>query len=55
MATICNDPTNKLYFYDTDGRYTGTFLSTPVKPRYIGFDTKGRFVLISTNQIIIYN
>jgi hypothetical protein len=55
MATICSDPTNKLYFYDTDGTYTGTFLSTPVNPRYIGFDTKGRFVVISFNQISIYN
>ena len=55
MATICSDPTNKLYLYNTDGTYTGTNLSTPSKPRYIGFDTKGRFVLISTNQIIIYN
>jgi hypothetical protein len=55
MATICSDPTNKLYLYNSNGTYTGTSLSTPKNPRYIGFDTKGRFILISTNQTIIYN
>jgi hypothetical protein len=55
MATICSDPTNKLYLYNSNGTYTGTSLSTPVNPRYIGFDTKGRFILISYYQMIIYN
>jgi DNA-binding beta-propeller fold protein YncE len=55
MATICSDPANKLYLYKTDGTYSGTNLSTPAKPRYIGFDSTGRFVLISKSQIIIYN
>jgi hypothetical protein len=55
MATICSNPTNKLYLYNSNGTYTGTSLLTPVNPRYIGFDTKGRFVLISTNQTTIYN
>jgi hypothetical protein len=55
MATICSDPINQLYLYNSNGTYTGTSLSTPKNPRYIGFDTKGRFILISVNQIIIYN
>jgi hypothetical protein len=54
MATSC-DLRNKLYLYTQNGTYTGTSLSTPALPRYIGFDTKGRFVLISFNQISIYN
>ncbi len=55
MATICSNPTNKLYLYNSSGTYTGTSLSTPVNPRYIGFDTKGRFVLISQSLVIIYS
>jgi hypothetical protein len=47
MATICINRIKKLYLYNQDGRYTGTSLSIPVYPRYIGFDTKERFVLIS--------
>ncbi len=55
MATICSYPTNILYLFNIDGTYTGTSLPTPVKPRYIGFDSTGRFVLISKSQVIIYN
>jgi hypothetical protein len=55
MATICSDPTNKLYLYNSNGTYTGTSLSTPSNTRYIGFDAKGRFVVISRYQISVYN
>ncbi len=55
MARICSESTNKLFFYNSNGTYTGTSLSTPVNPRCIGFDTKGRFFLISHYQIIIYD
>ena len=54
MATSCNNPINKLYLYTPDGKYIGSSLTTPIAPRYIGFDSRGRFVLILTNQIIIY-
>ena len=55
FATSCNNPTNKLYLYTSNRTYTGSSLSTPIAPRYIGFDIKERFVLISTNQILINN
>jgi hypothetical protein len=54
MARSC-DLTNNLCLYTQDGIYTGTSLFIPLYPQYFGFNTKGRFVLISTNQISIYN
>ncbi len=53
MATICSFP--QLYLYNSNGTYTGTSLSTPSNTRYIGFDAKGRFVVISRYQISVYN
>jgi hypothetical protein len=53
VATLCS--ISKLYLYNSNGTYTGNSLSTPKNPRYIGFDTKGRFVLISQSQVFIYN
>ena len=55
MATACNDPTNKLYLFSPSGSYTGKSITTTYAPRYIGFDSKGRFILISWYQINIYN
>ena len=55
MATACDDPTNKLYLYSPNGSFTGKSLTTPVNPRFIGFDSKSRFIQISSEQIIIYN
>jgi hypothetical protein len=55
MASSCNYTMNNLYLLTQDGNYTGISLSTPTFPRYIGFDIKGRFVLISFHQISVYN
>ena len=54
MATTCF-LSNKLYLFSPDGSFTGKSIATPLYPRYIGFDSKGRFILISTSQINIYN
>ena len=54
MATAC-DPTNKLYLFSPDGSFTGKSITAPSHPLYIGFDSKGRFILISQKQISIYN
>ena len=55
MATSCDNPTKKLYLLSQNGSLTGKSITTPIYPRYIGFDSKGRFILISKNQINIYN
>ena len=55
MATTCANPTNKLYLFSPNGSFTGKSITTPRYPQYIGFDSKGRFILISWNQISIYN
>ena len=54
MATTCNYPTNKLYLFSPDGSFTGKSITTPLYPHYIGFDSKGRFIQISEEQISIY-
>jgi hypothetical protein len=53
MATSCSN--NKLYLYYPNGTYIGKSLNTPDNPRYIGFDSKGRFVQISWLQVSVYN
>ena len=53
MVTTCN--TNQLYLYYPNGTFTGKSFTTPTDPRYIGYDSKGRFVLISWYEISIYN
>ena len=53
MITTC-DP-DQLYLYYPNGSYIGKHFTTPTSPRYIGFDSKGRFVQISFTQISIYN
>ena len=55
MATSCGNPTNKLYLFSPDGSLARKSLTTPNRPYYIGFDSKGRFIQISDNQINIYN
>jgi len=55
MATTCSYPTNKLYLFSPDGSFTGKSITTPSDPSYIGFDSKGRFIIISGYQISIYN
>jgi hypothetical protein len=53
MATSCNN--NQLYLYYPNGTFTGKSLNTSADPRYIGFDSKGRFVQISWKKISIYS
>ena len=55
MATTCSYPTNKLYLFSPDGSFTNKTITTPSDPSYIGFDSKGRFIIISGYQISIYN
>jgi hypothetical protein len=53
MATSCSN--NKLHLYYPNGTYIGKSLNTPDNPRYIGFDSKGRFIQISWEKISIYS
>jgi hypothetical protein len=53
MATSCHN--NQLYLYYPNGTYLGKNFITPVGPFYIGYDSNGRFVQISSTQINIYN
>ena len=55
MATSCDNPANKLYLFSPNGSFTGKSITTPQYPRYIGFDSKDRFIQISWKQISIYN
>ena len=54
MATSCSYPTNTLYLFTPDGSFTDKSIKTPSIPDYIGFDSKGRFILILDGQISIY-
>jgi hypothetical protein len=53
MAINC-ETINEINFYYSNGTYTGKSLATFQKPVYVGFDSKGRFVIILKNQISIY-
>ena len=55
MATACSSPTYKLYLFSPNGSFTGKSITTTDRPQYIGFDSKGRFILNSDKQISIYN
>ena len=55
IATSCDYPIDKLYLYAPNGSFTGKSLTSPTSPRYIGFDSKGRFFQISSQQISVYN
>jgi hypothetical protein len=52
MATSCI--TGKLYLYDNILSFTGKSISTAINPISNAFDSKGRFVVVSANQISIY-
>ena len=54
MATSCFSA-NKLYLFSPNGSFTGKSITTPIRPHYIGFDSKGRFIQISSQQISIFN
>ena len=55
IAITCEYPSNKFYLFSQNGSYTGKSIWTSSDPEYIGFDSKGRFIIISTDQITIYN
>ena len=54
MATSCSD-VNKLYLLFPNATSTSKIITTPLNPEYIGFDSKGRFIIILINKITIYN
>ena len=56
MATSdASYPTSSLNLYSHNCPFTGKSITTHSIPRFIGFDSKGRFIQISDNQISIYN
>ena len=44
-----------IYLYNNNGSYTGISMRTPNYPYFTGYDSKGRFVIISKFQVSIYN
>ena len=54
MATSCYY-SNKLDLFSPNGSFTGNSITNLADPRYIGFDSKGRFIIISNYQISVYN
>ena len=56
MATSCED-SNKLYLFSPDGSFTNKSITTYPEDwsYYIGFDSKGRFILISAYRTRVYN
>ena len=54
MATSCDNPADNLFLFSTNGLFDKS-ITTPQYPEYIGFDSKGGFILISGYQINIYN
>ncbi len=53
MAISC-EAISKINFYYSNGTYTGISLATPLYPMYVGFDSKGRLVIISQNQVSVH-
>ena len=53
MATSCYGQ-RKLYLYDNNLSYTGKSISIDYDALTIAFDSKGRFVVVSSDQISIY-
>ena len=54
FATSCWGKSNRLYLLFANGTYTGKNITTPILPHYIGFDSKGHFIQISSKQITLY-
>ena len=52
MATSCS---GRLHLFYPNGSLIGKSITVPPESEYIGFDSKGRFILISENQMNIYN
>jgi hypothetical protein len=53
MAIACRD-SNLVNLFYSNGTYTTKNMATAHFPMYVGFDTKGRFVILSINQLKIY-
>ena len=54
LAAFCHTSINQLFLYLSNGIYANKTLQTPTGGQYIGFDSKGRFLIISYYQISIY-
>ena len=55
FATSCFNTINTLYLILANETYIGKKITTQMSTYYIGFDSKGHFMQISSNQITIYN
>jgi hypothetical protein len=53
MAISC-ESINLVNLYYYNGTFTGKSLTIPANPTYVGFDSKGHFVVISKTQISVY-
>jgi len=53
MAISC-ESINLVNLYSYNGTFTGKSLTIPANPTYLGFDSKGHFVVISKTQISVY-
>ncbi len=51
IACYSNNLVNLYYCNRTS---TGKSLATPASPTYVGFDSKGRFILLTLTQVRIY-
>ena len=54
MALSCLNDRKIYFYYSANVSYTGMNKTYTLKPYYINFDSNGRFIFISTNQIDIY-
>ena len=52
LSTLCDG--HNIYSYYPNGTLLRTGLVTASKPQYMGFDSKGRFIVISQKNIDIY-
>ena len=53
MITTCYS-VDKIYLYNSNGTYAGKSLATPMGSFYTEFDSIGRFVLGTRNQVSLY-
>ena len=53
MANVCEE-SDTVYLYSANGTYANKFISTPLNPEYIGFDSKSRVLIVSQFQISLF-
>jgi hypothetical protein len=53
LAISCSSD-KALYLFNSNGTYTGMNMSTLANPHFLSFDSKGRFVVISSTEISVY-